>query len=788
MNSPIRLAIAGFFLLAFLFTTTNSCAQQNEITKWEAILDSVQTDSLKFNALIRLFSLHSRSNIELSREYLDRAYKIAQRQTSPFFTGTVSYQRAAYFNFKGMYDSTFVYANRACELLKNTPFRRAYALALGNLSTSLGAQNEKKIEILRQVEEIYIEIKDTTGLIWTWNTIANNFTYLNKFDSALVYTEKSLVQARILKDNFRISSTLGKICNIYFEQHKFDEAIKIAYEALEYSKKSNNKNDEIWLYVTLANIFYHQNNFERSHEYYDRALELSLSAGIGNKIARIYLEKGNVFLLQENYKEARNYFSKAYDAAVESKSDYFVMASHSGNADLYYELKDYKQSLKHALTGMEMCKIQEAKTDIPYFYFLAGMNYYHLGNIDSAYFYADKGYNESQAISDNKKLMENAELLSLIFEKKSDYNKALFYFKEYKAFQDSIYNADKAKIIVESETKFQTAQKQEQIQRLLSEQQINKLKLERKEQQLILEASKAQRKADELELERKAGQIKDLELSEIKLNKNNQEQQLLLNQSELEMSKKNLEMLGKIADKEKSLRNVSLLAVLITLIAGYLLFIFFSRKKQNEKKLSLIEERLRISRELHDDLGSTLSSISVYSDVAKNRALKNAGNEEVLNKISYASRDLIDKMSDIVWSLNPGNETVDQLKNRMLAFAAMILSPNGISFRFDFDEDLLPMILSPEKRKNLFLIFKEAIHNIVKHAKATNVLVSLHKTGNGMHLIVSDDGIGFPALKNGNGLGGNGLHNLKSRAADIGGELKLTSNSPNGAVVSIQFS
>ncbi|MBK7390034.1 MAG: hypothetical protein IPI23_13475 [Bacteroidetes bacterium] len=64
--------------------------------------------------------------------------------------------------------------------------------------------------------------------------------------------------------------------------------------------------------------------------------------------------------------------------------------------------------------------------------------------------------------------------------------------------------------------------------------------------------------------------------------------------------------------------------------------------------------------------------------------MKNAGNEEVLNKISFASRDLIDKMSDIVWSLNPGNESIDQLKNRMLAFSAMMLSPNGTSFQFDF--------------------------------------------------------------------------------------------------------
>lgn len=787
MNNCIKSALFGITFLLIFCLPGKVFAQQTEFAKWESNLAQASNDSLRFVALTKLFSLNARAKIDLANDYLIKAEEIAKGKQSAYYEGVVLNQRAAYFNYKGNYDSTFAYATRACEILEKSPFKIPYAKALGTLSTALGTQNQKRIDILKKCQVIYEEFKDTSSLIWTYNAIANNYTYLNKFDNALDYSNDALRLAKKSNSVADIGSTLNKICNIYFEQQKFDEAVKTGLDALEYHKKAGNTNDEIWVYITLANIFYNQNNFPKSHEYYDKALDLSLSSGIKNRIARIYLEKGNAYLLEKKYQDAETYFEKAMSAAIANNSVYFTMASNSGFADLHYEKKDYVKSIFHARTGLEIGEKLNATTDLPYLINLIGLNYFQLNNLDSASFYAEKSYSQAVAINDIKKVMDASDLLSKIYEKSGNYSGALKYFQKYKLLQDSIYNEEKARIIVEAESKFQTAQKQEEIQRLLSEQKINKLILEQREQQLILETSKNKSKEDQLALAENEAKIKDLQLTEVRLNEENQRKKLLLQQADLEMSAKNLDLANQISAKEKSLRNVSLIAVLITLVAAYLLFVHFNRKKQSEKRISLIEERLRISRELHDDLGSTLSSISVYSDVAKNRALKNAGNEEVLNKISFASRDLIDKMSDIVWSLNPGNESIDQLKNRMLAFSAMMLSPNGTSFQFDFENDLLAMVLSPEKRKNVFLIFKEAIHNIVKHAGAKNVMVSLKSKSGVLHLEIADDGVGFPALTNGNGLGGNGLHNLKSRAKDIGGELYLGKAEPSGALVRLTF-
>src|SRR4029077_16752262 len=116
---------------------------------------------------------------------------------------------------------------------------------------------------------------------------------------------------------------------------------------------------------------------------------------------------------------------------------------------------------------------------------------------------------------------------------------------------------------------------------------------------------------------------------------------------------------------------------------------------------------------------------------------------EVLSKIGFASRELIDKMSDIVWSLNPDNENFEQLQNRMLAFAAMILIPRNILYEFITDGELNKMQMTSGQSKNIFLIFKEALYNMVKYADCKKASIALRFQKDEMTLIIQDDGKGF---------------------------------------------
>jgi signal transduction histidine kinase len=221
----------------------------------------------------------------------------------------------------------------------------------------------------------------------------------------------------------------------------------------------------------------------------------------------------------------------------------------------------------------------------------------------------------------------------------------------------------------------------------------------------------------------------------------------------------------------------------------------YQLSKQVESQQALLNERLRISRELHDDIGSTLGSISIYSEVAKKRTEKNENTNEVLSKIGLASRELIDKMSDIVWSLNPGNESFEQLQNRMLAFAAMILAPRNIQYDLIADEGLTEMHFTGEQLKNIFLIFKEALHNIVKYADCKTVHITLSVKNNSLLMTVRDNGKGFDAdqidtneiTTRNEHLGGNGIKNMNARANDLHADLCIHSKINEGTTVQLSL-
>jgi ligand-binding sensor domain-containing protein/signal transduction histidine kinase len=212
-----------------------------------------------------------------------------------------------------------------------------------------------------------------------------------------------------------------------------------------------------------------------------------------------------------------------------------------------------------------------------------------------------------------------------------------------------------------------------------------------------------------------------------------------------------------------------------------------------ENQQALLNERLRISRELHDDIGSTLGSISIYSEVAKKRTQKNEDTDEVLSKIGLVSRELIDKMSDIVWSLNPNHESFEQLQNRMMTFAGMILPPRNILYDFIADEELKKLQLTGEQRKNIFLIFKEALYNVLKYADCKSAGITLTLQKDDLIMIIQDDGKGFDVsqitankiVSSGEYLGGNGIKNMNARANDMEAKLCISSKINEGTTVQL---
>ncbi|MFD1468539.1 two-component regulator propeller domain-containing protein [Hymenobacter caeli] len=204
--------------------------------------------------------------------------------------------------------------------------------------------------------------------------------------------------------------------------------------------------------------------------------------------------------------------------------------------------------------------------------------------------------------------------------------------------------------------------------------------------------------------------------------------------------------------------------------------------------LALERVRHRIARDLHDDMGSTLSSINLLSELARQHQLgqRPAQAAGLLTQIQDASRQMLDAMDDIVWAINPAHDGMADVTARMRAFAAELLEARGMALAFDVDPAVGALRLPMERRREFFLVFKEAVNNVAKYAGGQHARVALTYAPGQLSLLVADDGVGFDPAAPARG-GGHGLANMRARAAALRGELTLTSAPGRGTAVRLRL-
>lgn len=189
--------------------------------------------------------------------------------------------------------------------------------------------------------------------------------------------------------------------------------------------------------------------------------------------------------------------------------------------------------------------------------------------------------------------------------------------------------------------------------------------------------------------------------------------------------------------------------------------------------------RRKIASDLHDDIGSTLSSINVYSEIAK----RENDNKDYINTIQQNAVSIINNLDDLVWNINPKNDVLDNMIVRMRQFAEPLMAEKDIECTFNIVTDNLQASITPDVRTNIYLLFKEAVNNVIKHSGSTACTINILQKGKSLTLTVADNGRGFDAKLISKHR--NGLHNMQQRAADIKGNLNINSAPAQGTVVTI---
>lgn len=222
---------------------------------------------------------------------------------------------------------------------------------------------------------------------------------------------------------------------------------------------------------------------------------------------------------------------------------------------------------------------------------------------------------------------------------------------------------------------------------------------------------------------------------------------------------------------------------LSTALFGLLLFVYVLHRLRVNQILAVEKIRTRVARDLHDDMGSTLSTINILSSMAQNKLhtdLKKTG--DYIGKISENSQQMMEAMDDIVWSIKPSNDSMQKITARMREFATSVLEAKDIELDFDVAEEVNHVKLNMEARRDFFLVFKEAVNNAAKYSRATRIHITLSKEAGRLVLGVADNGIGFIVAEADSG---NGLGNMQKRTESMNGKLLLQSKPGEGTRVTL---
>ncbi|MEO7976674.1 ATP-binding protein [Flavobacterium sp.] len=570
------------------------------------------------------------------------------------------------------------------------------------------------------------------------------------FSAVLVFSQETISDKKKAFDKCTTSSC--KITNsiAVSEQYLELDQIEEAQKWLNYSKKMLLKYpDDMQQYCVnslQSELFYYSGLYQFGLHEAQKAIKLARKSKDSLHLSNAFLieginwfEMGKIANSEDSYHKAKKYFP------LKSNSNY----------------KRYQINKEYIYNDIAQLKIKTRQ-------------------LDSAYFYNKKAYGFAKNLKDQRCIANIERTFGDLFLKQNKKDSADFYFK--KSIKTSLDSAiyDTALLgfgsLIESSSEesqtvryyFEKGQeiiKQHNVnpsfQKLFYEQSLSKFQ-SLSDKNLVLSTQ-----GKLLEIEKNTNQNGNLYIQKITDQYINSENKLLL-------SKINQ------LDKEKNIKILQLLATIFFGLILMLIIIIIRRKNKLQKKI--LDQKNEISKDLHDDIGSELSSILINANLLKNYD-PNDKQKILIDKISNTSSEISQRLNAFIWSLNADNNNVRNFTEYVKQYAYKFFEGTETKLLFSDDiESISNRILNGNSRKNLFFSIKEALNNTVKHADAAKVIITISSIDKkGLLITIKDNGKG---MQEGNKFG-NGLVNIKKRIALLKGNVKIQSG--NGLKISIEI-
>lgn len=566
----------------------------------------------------------------------------------------------------------------------------------------------------------------------TYNNLANIYEYRSISDSSYIYHKKALELRLKLNDPIKIGDSYNNIAIYYDRVGNFPASLKNYFKALRYYEQENDIEKQGMVFSNIGIVYKAQKEYKKSLEYYQKANAIyeQLKSDFGVAVSQGNM--GSVLLSTGDYQQSIAYSERSKLLYEKVGYDRLTIYPLINTAIAHDSLKNYTQAEKLYLECIELYKKQDNNYELSstfnaYASCLIKQGKYKqsIPFLETALDYARKSNGALLEIATRKNLAK-------AYSKLHNYQEAFKQMQLHNLVKDSLFEQEKTKAVFELEKQYQTEKKEKEILQQRAVIAENNLILEHKNTQII----------------------------------------------------------------------VACFLILASVLMGYM---FFYKQKQKAKRLEkenllkdayakietqkqLEKQRLKISRDLHDNIGSQLTFI--ISSLENIKYYFKEANSEVNNRIDSISkftRQTISELRDTIWAMNKDQVTFEDLCARLTDFIGHASnSVNDISFDFEVQKELenIDFKFTSLEGINLFRVVQEAINNAVKHAEATQIKVQITSSNDPNYrfaIAVSDNGKGFSGV---NSNSGNGLSNMEKRISEAAGEINFDSTS-HGTTVRI---
>ena len=592
--------------------------------------------------------------------------------------------------------------------------------------------------------------------------IAENYSN-SHLDYGHYYCKKALVEAEKSNDKALLSAAYNTLGNVHQYKADADSSLFFHKKALHFRTISKDTLGIADSYNNLGIAFDTKGDFENALKQYFKALKWFEKKQDKEKIAMTYVNIGIVYKTQKEYKKAHFYYKKANQIYRQLKSDFGITVTAGNLGAILINFQNYNKSLEYSFQA------KKGYENLGYTRYVA----YPLSNIavvyDSLHRFEEANQYYIKSINLHEQFDNNYEIANIC----NAFSNCLI---KQKRFEESIDYGQKAL----QQAKIANAD----FIRVCSLKNLAKAYGEMKNFEKAYEYSSLYNTGmDELFKAEKTKAIFELEAKY-----ENEKKSKLLLQIENKMQQRN------------TLVTILSLLVLFIGVTSYLIYRqqkIKSKQKDQEYQLKsaiesiesqnkLQEQRIEISRDLHDNIGAQLTFIiSSINNIKHAFDIKNVKLEDKLQNISNFTKSTIIELRDTIWAMNTQQVSIEDFKLRIYNFIEKAkLAVDAMAFDINIDSNLSNCLFSSVDGMNIYRVVQEAVHNSIKYAQATAITVDFKKENNEIIVEITDNGKGFDLDQV---TLGNGIYNMKKRIKDVGGTILIHSTAETGTSVLIRF-